>query len=258
MLIQKSFLFILFASFAQLVFAQEQVSEFLPDRPGLSPFPSRLEKGMLALETGFGRTKIKSDSGDDLNRFVSTQLRYGLLANMELNLGLTYRNVEANSNTIDSTFKGMDATTLGARFRIAEEHGLFPQMECHGQLRLPYFGNEAFIPGDVEPSFDLNFLHRVSDSFRLTYGFGMFWRGPDENGFYGMKLSKFFNRSNGLFLEHYSYLRGNGKNEAHLAAGYMLWLGERIQFDTSLDFGKQKELTFVTFSIGCSTLLTGK
>jgi hypothetical protein len=213
---------------------------------------------MLALEAAFGQTKIKSDTGKDRNSFVPTQLRLGLLENMEVSLGLTYRRFESNSSSVDSTFKGLDATTLGAKFRIAEARGVFPQMEVHGQLRLPYFGEEAFIPDDVEPSFDINFSHQFSNSFRLTYGFGMFWRGPDENGFYGLKLSKFLNRHNGLFFEHYSYLRGNGKNESHLAAGYMRWIGDRIQFDASVDAGAQKELTFVTFSIGCSTLLSSK
>lgn len=256
MIRKKSILPILFilVLFTQL-WAQEEKQSFTPARPGFSPFPSRLDQGAFVLEAGYFSGREYMDSNADKNRKVPVEFRYGLLENMEVNVSFGYRSYELSQEPIDSIYKGLDATAIGVKFRIAEERGIYPQIEFSGNLKLPYFGEEIFIPEDVEPRFNLSFLHNVNEKFRFTYGFGMFWRGPDENGFYGLKATRFLGTKHGFFVEHYSYLRGNGKNEAHLGAGYILLANRKMQLDVGLDLGGMKDRTFVSGNLGLSILL---
>ncbi len=247
-------LLLVLAIVTQLCAQENKLAEF-PARPGLSPFPSRLDKGSFVLEAGYFSGREYKESDFDENRKVPIEFRYGLLENMEVNIAFTYRSYEVNQEPIDSLFRGLDATVVGAKFRIAEERGIYPRIEFSGKLKLPYFGEETFIPQDIEPRFNLSFLHNVSDMFRFTYGFGMFWRGPDENGFYGLKATRFLGAKHGLFVEHYAYLRGNEKNEAHIGAGYILMASQKLQLDVSLDLGGMKDRTFLTGNIGLAILL---
>jgi hypothetical protein len=247
------FLFVL-ALFTQLS-AQEGEVNLISARPGLSSFPSRLDQGSFVLEAGFSMEREYNESDFDENRKVPIEFRYGLLENMEVNIAFTYRSFEVNEEPLDRLYRGLDATVIGAKFRIAEERGIYPRIEFSGNLKLPYFGEETFIPEDVEPRFNLSFLHNVNDKFRFTYGFGMFWRGPDENGFYGLKVTRFMGTKHGFFVEHYAYLRGNEKNEAHIGAGYILLANRKIQLDVGLDLGGMKDRTFLGGNLGFSVLL---
>lgn len=241
------------------VFAQEiappETLTFIPARPGNSPFPSRLPKGALVFETAFERNREKSDFVTNKTTYSPFHFRYGLMQNAEVNISFAYQSLNQSFASTDSTTRGLGATRIGAKFRIAEERGIFPLIEFHGILKLPYFGEESFAPDDVEPSFNITFLHNHTESLQISYGFGMFWRGPDENGFYGIKATKFFNRQNAFFGEHYSYLRGNERNEAHLAVGYLFLKNNKFQFDISADVGKIKGSTIVGLNLGVSVLL---
>jgi len=248
-------LFFLLFTLSKLSAQESTPASLIPARPGLSPFPSRLDKNTLVLEGAYSLTREKATIGSDRINRLPVQLRYGILENMEVNLGFEYRSLQENTAGIDSTFSGLSATTVGAKFRIIEERGIYPRIEFQGTLKLPYFGEEKFIPLDVEPSFNLSFLHNINERFLFTYGFGMFWRGPDENGFYGVKATKWLNNSNAFFVEHYAYLRGNDKNEAHIAAGYILLAHRKFQLDTSIDLGKMKGRSFFGLNVGVSILL---
>ncbi|MFT6706035.1 MAG: hypothetical protein ACJATF_000859, partial [Flavobacteriales bacterium] len=132
------FLFVL-ALFTQLS-AQEGEVNLISARPGLSPFPSRLDQGSFVLEAGFSMEREYNESDFDENRKVPIEFRYGLLENMEVNIAFTYRSFEVNEEPLDRLYRGLDATVIGAKFRIAEERGIYPRIEFSGNLKLPYFG----------------------------------------------------------------------------------------------------------------------
>ncbi|MFK7808800.1 MAG: hypothetical protein AB8F74_13435 [Saprospiraceae bacterium] len=254
---KSSLIFILLCiwPFIAMLNAQDTKAALMPARPGMSPFPSKLDKGLLALETGVSAFRSEKENIKDLTTQIPLQIRFGLLENLELNLTMAYEFFRVDGNRSDDDYTGLGETSIGAKIKIADEKGIFPRIEFHGSLELPYFGESLSIPDDVEPDFDINFLHNINNQTQLTYGAGIFWRGPDENGFYGMKFTRFMKERHAFFAEHYGLLRGNNKNEFHLGFGYLFWIKEKIQFDIGFDFGGLKETRIWGLNTGLSFLL---
>ena len=251
----KSIHFLLLCIFLS-VNAQSQTASFKPDRPGNSPRPVKLDKGVFNIAGGFlfENTTLDDRSPQSSLQDISISLRYGLLENMEVYLRSTYRSLFLHSY-IPSTKKisGLSPISIGSRVMIAKERGIYPHIELQGELLLPYLGKEDFTPRDVEPSFAFSFLHTLSENTILTYGLGMYWTGPDERGLLGAMLTRSLKPRHGIFGETYAFLKGHGAGEVYLGAGYFFLLRPTLQLDVSLQYGGGKDSRTFGLSLGFST-----
>ncbi len=233
---------------------QQIDASLIPDRPGQSPFPSKVNKGVWMVEAGFGQFNLAGASNEQKTSQITGQVRIGLLENMEIFLAGSWLSAKNFIATMTDE-SGLGPFQAGTKLLVAREKGGFPRMEFHARMTLPWTGYEHFIPDDVEPAFDFNFLNHLTSSTLLTYGVGMFWTGGDENGFYGLKLTHWIKNQYGFYAEHHSDLRSDFEIDYHFGIGVQIMLEDRIQFDTGIDFGQVEGQAILSLTAGLSFVL---
>jgi hypothetical protein len=214
----------------------------ITDRPDATESPSLVRKGYLQIETGGFYTESE-DNGLDIKEttFNTTLLRYGLLDNFELRIGLDYRQTEFELNGQDLG-DGLDGTSpllLGAKIGIAQESGWMPQMAILGHLSMPFTASSDYIPENTAMDFRFAFNHTLSDRSGLAYNIGARLDAGDPELSYIYTLAYGYSLSNriGAYLEVYGDFPEDSSANHLWDAGFTYLANNDLQFDVTFGSG---------------------
>jgi hypothetical protein len=130
------------------VFASAQTTpELITDRPDQTESSAVVPHKFLQIETGF---LLENKSNNLLKHksyaFNSTLLRYGLLHNFELRLGLEYLSDRFEMKQQDTTSKiaGFGPLYTGFKVKIADEDGWKPEIAFLGGFVFPFTAKKDY------------------------------------------------------------------------------------------------------------------
>jgi len=158
--------------FFGIVSAQEDKSkpaEMITDRPDVTESSSTVPKGSLQVETGaffesFEDNNIKFES----SVFNTTLLRYGLLDNLELRLGLDFAEETTTINGIkNDVSNGLSPLLFGVKVAIVQEKNGWPEMALLGHLNFPFSASRDFKPQTTSANFIFALSHTLSEKSSL-------------------------------------------------------------------------------------------
>ena len=239
-----------------LIKAQEKTFELITDRPDQTESSAVVPLKTLQLETGF---IMETDKAGDLEiksfAYNTTLLRFGLLKNFELRLGLDYLGEKITDDTFNSSgsVSGLSPLYTGFKVKIAEEEGWKPEIAFLGGLILPFTATNDFRPEYSAVNIDFAFSHTLSERISLGYNLGakMDGESAEPGYFYSLALNIGLTDNFCMFTECYGLIGEKGYAE-HLAdAGFTYLLLPNLQFDISGGIGINDNATdnFISFGL---------
>lgn len=238
------------------VFAAAQTTpDLITDRPDQTESSSVVPHKSLQIETGF---LLENKSNEFLKHesyaFNSTLLRYGLLQNFELRLGLEYLGDRFEMKNQDTTSKisGFSPLYTGFKVNIAKEDGWKPEIAILGGLTLPFTAKKDYKPTHVSADMRLSFSHTLSERFSLGYNLGAEWDGESAGPLYFYSLALGIGLTNNLsmFAESYGLLNPDGEPENMVDAGFTYLVLLNLQFDLSGGIGLNENAIDNFISVG--------
>ena len=214
----------------------EVIREMVTDRPDETESPSLVPTGFLQIESGFLYEERKNDNIRDKDIVYNTSLlRYGLLGNLELRLGIEVLQTRSEANGVawHRSKTGFSPLLMGAKIGISEEKGLLPEIGFIGHLHLPFAASEEFRPETTGVDFRFAFTHTVSTDSDLSYNFGAKWIEDASEAVYiytlayGYSLTERF----GIYAELYGDLPEDDRSKHHWDAGLTFSLAHNLQLD---------------------------
>ncbi len=246
-------LFLLFNIF--ILKAQNDLPELITDRPDQTESSSVVPLHSFQIETGFIQEKQETDISKQTSYvYNAILLRYGLLANFELRLGLEYLGDNTkfkNTNIIHST-SGFSPLYTGFKVQIAKEHTWKPEIAFLGGMVLPFTAAEAYKPTYSSANIRFAFSHTLSERFSLGYNLGVEWDGDTAIPayFYSLVIGYGYSNKLGAFLESYGLIPEKGDSEHLLDAGLTYLLQPNFQFDLSGGIGLNNNAIDNFISVG--------
>ena len=245
----------IFASFYGI--AQEEIPELITDRPDQTESAAVVPIKSLQIETGFIVENNETSSFSQKSFAYNTSLlRYGLLNNVELRLGLEFLgDREDNKNTdIRNSISGLSPLSVGFKIKIMDEKGCSPEIAFLGGMNLPFMADDNYKPSYSSANMRFAFAHTLSDRFSLGYNIGAEWDGETANPayFYSVALGVGITNNLGMFVESYGLLPEVGVGENLIDVGFTYLLAPNIQFDISGGLGINDEAIDNFVSVGLS------
>ncbi|MDA3943120.1 MAG: transporter [Bacteroidetes bacterium] len=222
--------------------AQNMVPELITDRPDQTESSVVVPLKSLQIETGF---VLENDENDLIKQksftYNTTLLRFGLLKNFELRLGLEYlgEKVEIKKNDTLNSFSGLSPISTGFKVKIADEDGWKPEIAFLGGLVLPFTANDDFKPDYSAATIRFAFSHTISERFSLGYNLGAEWGGETAipGYFYSIAIGIGLAENLGLFVESYGLIPEEGVSEHLFDAGFTYLIIPNFQLDLSGGIG---------------------
>jgi hypothetical protein len=239
----KRLLFIALIFTTSLSLAQaDDIGALVTDRPDATESPNLVRKGFLQIETG----GFYTDNGDDNFRtkeitYNTTLLRYGLLENFELRIGLDYLSTEFESNgqQIGDRLNGTSPLLLGAKIGIAEENGWLPKMAILGHLSMPFTAGSDYKPENTGMDFRFAFDHTLSDRSGIAYNLGARLDADNPELAYIYSLSYGYDLTSkiGMYAELYGDFPEDSSANHFWDAGFTYLANDDLQFDLTFGSG---------------------
>ncbi|UII21309.1 transporter [Fulvivirga ligni] len=229
---------IIFSLSTSLSFAQESET-IITDRPDQTEASQLTPKGWVQIETGF---LIENDKSDGIKTreivYNTTLLKYGISDRIELRIIQEFLGSEINGDQVAS---GAGPLAIGARFALAEEDGICPQIAFIGHINYRT-GDQDYRPDQVAPDFRFTFAHTLSETFSLGYNLGAEWNGYDAvaTGIYTLSLAASLSDKLGAFVEVYGFLPTGQEKNHRFDGGITYLISNNLQFDVSGGFGISK------------------
>lgn len=228
--------------FLSLFATAQTTPELITDRPDQTESSSVVPHKFLQIETGF----LLENKSSDLFKhksyaYNSTLLRYGLLQNFELRLGVDYLSdrFEMKNQDITNKISGFGPLYTGFKVNIAEEDGWKPEIAFLGGVALPFTAKKAYKPSHVSADMRFAFTHTLSERLSLGYNLGAEW-GDESAGplyFYSLALGIELTDNLGIFAESYGRLNPEGEPENMVDAGFTYLILQNFQVDLSGGIG---------------------
>lgn len=252
---KKFYMILLLIGLIIKVDAQNEVPELITDRPDQTESSTVVPYHSLQIETGFLQ---KNDKVGDVEHrafaYNTTLLRYGLLENFELRLGLEYLGEEEKYQNADSvsTTSGLSPVYTGFKVKIADEDGWKPEIAFLGGLVLPFTAQDDFKPEYTSADIRFSFAHTLSEKLSLGYNLGAEWDGETAipGYFYSLALGIGLTDKLGMFVEGYGLLPEKGNSEHLFDAGFTYLLTPNFQLDISGGIGINEYATDNFLSVG--------
>ena len=219
------------------------------DRPDQTESPTLVPKGLVQVETGFMYEETTSGNIEsNTTTFNTTLLRYGLLDNLELRLGLNVsetKNSGRNSNFEDK-FSGLTPLYLGFKIGITEEKGALPKIGFLGGAFLPFTAATEYKPENTGGDFRFSFEHTLSENWSFAYNLGAAWDGNSSNVsyVYTVVLGHSISEKIGCFLEVYGDFPESDRANHLLDGGFTYLLSNTVQLDLSGGTGLNTDQDF--------------
>ncbi len=236
--------------------AQQHFPELVTDRPDQTESASIVPLRSLQIETGFllengsdNDTKIRSLA------YNTTLLRYGLLENLELRLGLDY----LGKKTTPVKISGLAPLYAGFKVKVREEDGWKPETAFLGGLVFPFTAGNDFKPAYTAASLRFAFAHTLSDRFSLGYNLGAEWDGFSARSgyYYSVALGTSLTEKVGVFIENFGMFHENSISEHLMDAGFTFLLLPNLQLDLSGGIGLNKHAVSNFVSAGLTWRIPG-
>lgn len=233
----KKFILLVIALLITLicVFAQE-TTEIVTDRPDQTEAPSLVPQGALQIETGFVYEKDFQQNVSHTNiAYNTTLVKYGVNEYFELRLISEYLGERAKINeTSVSRAEGLSPLSIGAKIKLADENGIWPQVALIGHISLKS-GSHEFMPAYTASDFRFTMAHTLSDRFALSYNIGAEWDGQSAEAtfLYTLSLGYAITDQLGVFIESYSFFPEESKADNRADAGVTYKFSPRLQWDIS-------------------------
>lgn len=241
----------------QILFAQEKIPDLVTDRPDQTESSTTVPLKYFQLETGFFMEI--NDRGlfrEEAFAYNTSLLRYGLLENLELRLGIEYLGERTKTHISDSSYSisGFSPLYTGFKLKIEEENGWKPEIAFLGGLVLPFTAGNDFRPEYTAANIRFSFSHTLSDRISLGYNLGAEWDGDSAipGYFYSLALGVGLTERLGAFGESYGLIKENGYKEHMLDAGFTYLLSQNFQLDISGGIGLNENATDYFISFGFS------
>jgi hypothetical protein len=219
------------------------------DRPDQTESPALVPKGLVQVETGFMyEAATNGNIESNTTTFNTTLLRYGLLDNLELRLGLNVaetKNSERNSSFEDK-FSGLTPLYVGFKIGVTEEKGALPKIGFLAGAFLPFTAATEYKPENTGGDFRFSFEHTLSENWSFAYNLGAAWDGNSSNVSYvytsvfGYSISEKL----GCFLEVYGDFPESDRANHLLDGGFTYLLSNTIQLDLSGGTGLNTDQDF--------------
>lgn len=214
----------------------------ITDRPDATESPSLIRKGYLQVETG-GFYTDSEENGIDVKEttFNTTLLRFGLLDNLELRLGLDTRRTqfEIDGREVADDQSGTSPLLLGAKVGIAQENGWMPQIALLGHLSLPVTASSDYQPESTAMDFRFAFNHTLSDRSGLAYNLGARIDADDPELKYIYTLAYGYSLTDkiGTYIEVYGDFPEDSSANHLWDAGFTYLANDDLQFDVTFGSG---------------------
>jgi hypothetical protein len=253
----RNYILIMLLLINSLLIAQDDVPEFVTDRPDQTESSSVVPAKSLQIETGFVWESDESDNFKQ-NTFVynTTLLRYGLLERMELRLGLAYLSEEIKIKNTDTTntVSGFSPLYAGFKVYITDENGWIPEIAFLGGLVIPVIAHQDFKAPYSAPTMRFAFSHTLSERFSLGYNLGAEWYGetavPDY--YYSIALGIAITDHIGTYVEGFGFIPEEGRATHLIDAGFTFLVLPNLQLDISGGLGLTEESIDNYLSFGLS------
>jgi hypothetical protein len=210
------------------------------ERPGHFAVPAPVGAGNVVIEAG---VNLQDDEAvrNRARTIVQTLslptaiARIGVLRTVELRVSMEYvREMTTISPGGSGTIRreGMRGVGIGTKVAIRELDGAAPEISAIFGLGLP-FGNKAFIPPSVAPSFTLGMRSALSGETSLYYSVTAAWSGaaPAANGGYAIAVTDAITPALGGFLELYGSASPGALPNHSFGAGIGLLVAPQLQLD---------------------------
>lgn len=231
-------------SFPFYSIAQQHHPELITDRPDHTESASIVPRRLLQIETGF----VMENNFDEGTKFRSfayntTLLRYGLLDNLELRLGLDYLGEKTSIlNTNTGNISGFGPIYTGFKVKVREEDGWKPETAFLGGLVFPFTAGKDFKPAYTAVTLRFAFAHTLSDRFSLGYNLGAEWDGFSARPgyYYSVVLGAGLTEKLGVFIENHGMFHEKSISEHMMDTGFTYLLLPNLQLDLSGGIGLNK------------------
>ena len=139
---KKIFLSLMLVMFSTLLFSQDTLYPYFPDRPGFSNNPRLVGLHRTDFETSFGyNSQYFTPLGDVQPMFYNTNLfRFGMYKHLEFRFGMDMGYL---SKVTPQVF-GVKALSVGMKIPIVKDLKYFPDVAILGQINFPTIGKPEF------------------------------------------------------------------------------------------------------------------
>lgn len=238
----RDFLILFLITFSLIAKAQNETPELITDRPDQTESSAVVPHKSLQIETGFVMKNKETDFIVQRSyEYNTTILRYGLLKNMELRLGMEYLGDKVSNKKSDTTNNvlGLSPIYTGFKIKIAEEEGWKPEIAFLGGLVLPFTADKEYKPDYSATNIRFLFANTLSDRFSIGYNLGAEWDGETAatGYFYSLSLGIGLTDKLGMFVEGYGLLPEEGDSESLFDAGFTYLVFPNFQLDLSGGIG---------------------
>ena len=231
--------------------------ELITDRPDQTESAAVVPNGFLQVETGaFFESVISDGIKEESITFNTTLLRYGLLENIELRLGIDFmeESIATNGTKLSNVANGFSPLLLGVKVVITEEKGLLPEIGLLGHLSLPFSASKDYKPETTGVDFRFAFSHTLNERSSISYNLGPAWRDDSTEAtyVYTVAYANSITDKFGVFIELYGDLPENSKANHLWDMGFTYLIKDNIQFDISGGTGISRNIQDVMLSGGIS------
>jgi len=233
--------------------AQDKV-DMVTDRPDQTESASVITHKGFQVESGFLFERY--DSSISNTTYNSTLVRYGLLENIELRLGVAYlgTKISLDGGSLDKS--GLAPLTIGAKFFLREEGGGIPQLAFLTTLTIPNTGSTAFESEKLGADIRVNGEYSLNEAMSFGANLGVAWSGAEYGnyavGIYTAVIGMSLSEKLGAFAELYGFLPKEGKNDHRWDGGVTYAVNEDLQLDFSTGIGLSKVSPDFFISLGLS------
>ncbi len=240
----RPFIYFILCLMGSFSFAQQDdpVESLVTDRPDATESPSLVRKNFLQIETG-GFFTSDEENGVKTRELTynTTLLRYGLMDNFELRVGLDVRATEISTRGSDEEIKlnGSSPLLLGAKVGIAEGNGWKPKIALLGHLSLPFSASSDYHPENTGMDFRFAFDHTINDRSGLAYNIGARLDAQDPELKYLYTIAYGFDLTSkvGTYVELYGDFPEDSSANHFWDAGFTYLANDDLQFDLTFGSG---------------------
>lgn len=235
--------------------AQDAYPGLVTDRPDQTESSAVVPLKAFQIETGFMMETDHTDVFENRSfAWNTTLVRYGLLHNLELRLGMEYLGSHTDHLISGSgSASGLGPLYTGLKINVLEEAGAVPEVAFLAGLTLPFLASEAFQPQYTAPDMRIAVSHTLSEMLSLAYNLGAEWDGDSAvpGYFYSAALGIGVTGNLGMFVETYGLLYGDGDAEHMLDAGFTYLVLPDLQVDLSAGIGINEHAidNFISFGL---------
>ena len=220
----------------------DPVGSLITDRPDATESPSLVRKNFLQIETG-GFFTNDEENGVEIRELTynTTLLRYGLLDNFELRVGLDVRETEIKTRGLDEevNLNGTSPLLLGGKIGIAKGDGWKPKIALLGHLTLPFSASSDYRTENTGMDFRFAFDHTINDRSGLAYNIGARLDPDDPELKYLYTIAYGFDLTPtiGVYAELYGDFPENNSANHLWDAGFTYLANDDLQFDLTFGAG---------------------